>query len=110
MLESARIFLFIFGVVTVAGGILGFVKASSKPSLIAGGIAGALLLLAGWLAGTQGRVGYIVGLVVSLALAGRFVTAFGKTKKVMPAGVMAVLSVVGVVLTGLALASLTNSK
>ena len=38
MLELARIYLFVFGVLTIAGGVMGFVKAKSKPSLIAGGI------------------------------------------------------------------------
>ncbi len=104
MLEFARVFLFVFGLATVGGGVMGFVKANSKPSLIAGGLAGALLLLAGWLAGRPGRAGWILGFVVSLALAGRFVSAFAKTKKPMPAGMMAALSVIGVALTALVLA------
>jgi uncharacterized membrane protein (UPF0136 family) len=104
MLEIARFYLFVFGVLTVAGGVMGFVKAQSKPSLIAGGISGAGLLVAGYLVSIGStRAGLIVGLAVSAALAGRFVGAYRKSKKVMPAGLMAVLGVAGVVITALAL-------
>jgi uncharacterized membrane protein (UPF0136 family) len=44
-----------------------------------------------------------MGLFVSLALAGRFGSAFAKTKKVMPAGLMAALGAAGVVLAVLGL-------
>ena len=83
---------------------MGFVKAKSKASLIAGGISGVLLLLAGWLIATKLYVGLGLGMVVSLALAGRFVPSFLESKKMMPAGMMAALSVIAIVLTGAALA------
>ena len=41
---------------------------------------------------------------LALALGARFVMTFAKSKKIMPAGMMAVLSVVGIVVTALALA------
>jgi uncharacterized membrane protein (UPF0136 family) len=63
-----------------------------------------LLLVSGYLVGVRGRDGLFLGLGVSASLAGRFVVAFARSRKVMPAGVMAVLSVVGVVLTVLAIA------
>lgn len=108
MLELARFYLFAFGVFTIAGGIVGYVKAKSRASLVAGGISGAVLLLAAYLVGTAGsastsQLALVVGMVVSLALAGRFIGAYRKSKKVMPAGVMALLGVVGVVVTGAAL-------
>ncbi len=103
MFELARIYLFVFGALTAAGGVMGFVKAKSKASLIAGGVSGALLVVAGWLMGTNGRGGLILGLVVALPLAMRFVMTFRKSRKMMPAGMMAVASVVGVVLTAAAL-------
>jgi len=104
MLDLARLYLIVFGVLTVAGGVMGFVKAKSKASLIAGGLAGGLLLVAGWLVGSNARPGLILGLFVSLALAGRFIMAFRKGRKLMPAGLMAILGVVGVILTTAALA------
>ena len=36
MLNIARLYYFVFAALTAAGGVMGFVKASSKPSLIAG--------------------------------------------------------------------------
>jgi uncharacterized membrane protein (UPF0136 family) len=103
MFDLVRLYLFGFGVVTIAGGVMGFVKAKSRPSLIAGTISGGLLLAAGYLVGTSGRLGLLLGLGVSAALAARFVTSYRKSKKIMPAGVMAVLGIAGMVLTILAL-------
>jgi uncharacterized membrane protein (UPF0136 family) len=102
MLGFVRIYFFVFAILTIAGGVMGFVKAKSAPSLIAGGIAGALLLVAGYLLGTNVQAGLGLAFVVCLALQGRFVPAFIKTKKAMPAGMMAVLATVGFVLTILA--------
>jgi uncharacterized membrane protein (UPF0136 family) len=103
LLQTTRVYLFVFGVLTVAGGTFGYLKAKSRPSLIAGSIAGVLLVLAGWLITSNARAGLVLGLVVSLALAARFGRAFAKTKKPMPAGLMALLGIVGVILTALAL-------
>jgi uncharacterized membrane protein (UPF0136 family) len=97
--EAARIYLFVFGALTFAGGIMGFVKARSRASLVAGAIPGALLVVAGYL---SGRTGFLLGLAVSLMLTGRFVAAFGKSKKMMPAGMMVILGLLGVGLTAAA--------
>jgi len=43
-------------------------------------------------------------MVVSLALAGNFVPGFLKAHAMMPAGLMSILSVIGIILTGIALA------
>lgn len=99
MFELTQIFFIIFGLLTIAGGVIGFVKAKSRASLIAGAVSGLLLLAAAMLMASRPLVGEIVGLVVSLLLAGRFIPAFLKTKKPMPAGMIGVLSVIGVVLS-----------
>jgi uncharacterized membrane protein (UPF0136 family) len=99
MLGFVRIYILVFGILTIAGGVMGFVKAKSKPSLVAGGVAGLLLVLAAYLFDTpNAQGGSIIATLTCIALAGRFVPAFVKTKKVMPAGMMAALSVIGVVL------------
>jgi len=104
MLDLTKLYLFIFGVLTIAGGIMGYVKARSVVSIVAGGISGVLLALAGHFVGTgKVQLGLILGLVVSLALAGQFVSKFLKTHKFMPAGMMSVLSVIGLVLTAASL-------
>lgn len=103
MLDLFRIYLFVFGAITVAGGVMGFVKAQSKASLIAGSLSGALLLLAGYLVGTHGTAGWLLGLVVSLALAARFGESYRKSKKPMPAGLMTLLGAIGILTTAYAL-------
>jgi len=105
MLEFAKLYLLFFGVLTIAGGVMGFVKARSRASLIAGGISGALLLVSGYLVGSGNlTAGLVLGLVLSLALAGQFAPKFFRTRKMMPAGMMAVLGVIGLVVTGMGLA------
>ena len=77
-------------------GILGFVKAKSRASLFAGGVSGVLLVVAGMMALKNPPVGYVVGAVVSGLLMGRFLPVFLKTKAWYPAGILGVLSVLGV--------------
>jgi uncharacterized membrane protein (UPF0136 family) len=92
-------YTFLFGALTIAGGVVGYVKAKSKASLIAGGISGLLLLVAAYLMNSGSfSVGRILSLVLSVLLAGRFIPAFLKTRKPMPAGLMSVLSVIGIIL------------
>lgn len=104
MLQLTQYYYLVFGVLTILGGVMGFVKAGSKASLIAGGVSGALILVAAGLVMT-GHVqnGLILGLVVSSLLEVRFFPAFVKTKKIMPAGMMTALSMAGTLLSILAL-------
>ena len=103
MIDNARLFYFVFGLITLAGGVQGFL-AGSKASLIAGGISGVLLLVAGWLVQTGKTMpGLILGLVITLGLAGRFLPLFLKKGGWWPAGVEGILGVIGVVLTVVAL-------
>ena len=83
---------------------MGFVKKSSNASLIAGGLAGILLLIAGVWIQQKPQNALILGGVVSLALAGRFLPAFLDKHKFMPAGMMTILSIIGLIVTALAFA------
>lgn len=103
MLNFVRIYLFLFGVLTIGGGVMGYVKAKSRASIIAGSISGLALIAAGWLIGVETTTGLALGFAISLALAGRFGNAYRQTKKPMPAGLMAVLGLAGVVITLLGL-------
>jgi uncharacterized membrane protein (UPF0136 family) len=49
MIDVTKIYYFIFGALTILGGVIGFVKKASSASLIAGGLCGVLLLIAGLL-------------------------------------------------------------
>ncbi|MGZ5552356.1 MAG: TMEM14 family protein [Chthoniobacterales bacterium] len=98
MIGPTKIYFIIFGLLTIAGGVMGYVKAGSVASIVAGSISGLLLLLAAFLLPQNIAAGLIVAAVVSILLAGRFVPAFLKTGKMMPAGMMAILSVIGIVM------------
>jgi uncharacterized membrane protein (UPF0136 family) len=101
-MDATSIYFLIFGALTIIGGVIGYVKAGSLPSIIAGAITGILLLVAGWILPANRAAGLVVGLVVSLLLAGQFVPKFIRTGKVMPAGLMSILSVIGIVMVILA--------
>jgi len=101
-MNATSIYFLIFGALTIIGGVIGYVKAGSLPSIIAGAITGVLLLVAGWILPANRAAGLVVGLVVSLLLAGQFVPKFIRTGKVMPAGLMSILSVIGIVMAILA--------
>ena len=104
MIDMTKLYYFIFGALTIAGGIMGFVKKHSYASLVAGGLCGVLLLIAGLLLREKPQPGLILGLVVSLALAGQFLPKFIQKHSWMPAGKMSVLSIIAIIMTALAFA------
>ena len=97
MLGPAKIYFIIFGALTIVGGVIGYVKAGSAPSIIAGAITGVLLLAAGFLLPEHRAAGLAIALITSLLLAAQFVPKFMRTGKAMPAGMMSILSVIGVI-------------
>src|SRR5262249_3145572 len=72
-------------------------KAGSVASIIAGSITGVLLLVAAFLLPEHRTAGLATALIISLLLAAQFVPKFLRTGKVMPAGMMSVLSVSGII-------------
>ena len=89
----------VFGLVgsfSIVGGLMGFKKAGSRASLIAGGTSGLFLLAAaGLVSGGITLAGLALGGGVSALLLSRFLPAYFKTKKVMPQLVMSLLSLLG---------------
>jgi len=96
-METAKIYFVVFGVLTIAGGVVGYLKAGSVASIIAGSITGVLLLIAAFLLPEHRAIGLATAFIVSLLLAAQFVPKFIRTGRVMPAGMMSVLSVIGVI-------------
>ncbi|HZE57023.1 MAG TPA: TMEM14 family protein, partial [Chthoniobacterales bacterium] len=94
----AKIYFIIFGLLTIVGGTIGYVKAGSTVSIVAGAISGIALIVAAFLLPANAAVGLVIAGLVSIALAARFIPAFMKTGKMMPAGLMAILSAIGVVM------------
>jgi uncharacterized membrane protein (UPF0136 family) len=97
MIGPAKIYFIIFGLLTIVGGVIGYVKAGSTISIIAGSISGIALIIAAFLLQGNPALGLALAGLVSILLAGRFIPAFMKTGAVMPAGLMSILSVIGVI-------------
>ena len=96
----AQIYYFLFGFVAIVGGAMGYARAKSKASLIAGSVSGALLIIAGLL--SPGIPGFALALVVSVLLLIHFGRSYAAKKKPMPAIPMIVLSGICIILTAIA--------
>ncbi|XP_069127464.1 transmembrane protein 14C-like isoform X1 [Argopecten irradians] len=81
-----------YAVTVAAGGILGYTRAGSVPSLAAGVICGGLMGYGAYQT-TQDPKNVMLSLVVSGLLLTVMGSRFYKTQKIMPAGVVAGLSV-----------------
>ena len=96
-MEASKIYFIVFGALTIVGGIVGYAKAGSVASIIAGSITGVLLLVAAFLLPEHRAVGLATAFIVSLLLAAQFIPKFARTGRVMPAGLMSILSVIGII-------------
>ncbi|MEI7922765.1 MAG: TMEM14 family protein [Planctomycetota bacterium] len=95
-IKDVTILLLIYAVMLMLGGLMGFIKAKSKPSLIAGSLSGLMILVSIYLMNQTGSIaqtGCLLATFTSLSLALFFGKRFAKSRKLMPGGVMAVFSV-----------------
>lgn len=93
---------FIYGVLVTAGGILGYAKKRSVPSLVMGGLFGLVVIACAILMFQENVLGAQVALGVSVFLAAFFAVRFWQSKKFMPAGLMVILSVIAAATLALA--------
>jgi uncharacterized membrane protein (UPF0136 family) len=103
MNDTAKFFYLAFGLFTLAGGVIGYLKAKSVISLVSGIVCGLGLFTAAFLMHLSLIGALVAGLLVCTALAGKFVPDFIHKKVLFPGGVMALLSIAGVLITLLAL-------
>jgi uncharacterized membrane protein (UPF0136 family) len=99
MLGFTKLYYFIFSLLTIAGGVFGYVKKGSLASIISGGLCGAALFVAALLLPQRFQVALVIGLLVSVLLAGKFIPDFVHKKALVPGGLMAFLSVGCLVVT-----------
>lgn len=88
--------LLAYGILLIAGGILGYVlpEKPSKASLIAGSATGALAIAAFFLARSNARAGFALGLAVAALTGAMMFGRLRKTRKFMPSGMVTLLSAV----------------
>jgi uncharacterized membrane protein (UPF0136 family) len=99
-----QIVLGIYAVLLAVGGVIGYTKAGSKPSLIAGVSSGVLALLALFLSLQNRTMGMGLACLLSIFLFIFFGYRYAaKTRKFMPAGLLSVVSLVVLVVAILAL-------
>ena len=97
-----QVTLGIYAALLAVGGTMGFVKAGSKASLIAGVVSAVVALIALGFATHRGVLGFPLGLVLAIALLGLFGHRYAaKGRKFMPSGLLAIVSllVIGVLVT-----------
>ena len=88
---TAQVILAGYALLLVVGGLVGYRKAGSRPSLIAGTISGLVALLAAGLMIRDARAIWL-GVALAVAMLVVFGIRFGKTRKFMPSGMLGVVS------------------
>lgn len=94
MLTVAKISMLVLSILVAVGGIMGFVKAQSKASLISGIISGGLLATAYSVSERNPQQGMVFGAVICAVLCAVFAVRLKKTGKFMPAGMLLALCAV----------------
>ena len=81
-----------YGILTLVGVIMGYVKAKSQASLISGLVSGSLLIFAGSAQLMGQSWGLTLAAAISAVLAIVFIVRLVKTQKFMPAGMLILAS------------------
>jgi uncharacterized membrane protein (UPF0136 family) len=90
-----QVTLGIYGVLLAVGGLIGYFKAGSRPSLIAGLLSAVAAFGALWLSISRSQLGPPLGLLLSIVLFVLFGYRYAiKTGKFMPSGLLAVVSLI----------------
>ncbi len=91
-MSAATVVVAIYGAFSLVGGVIGYVKAKSRASLIAGSVSGILLLACAYGLRQGSRAAAIGALVIALLLGGRFAGTWRRNHRVMPDLLMILLS------------------
>ncbi len=95
---NIQIILSIYGGLILLGGIMGYVKAGSKMSLIAGILSGFLILLGVFISRLNLSSGLWIVASTSLVLIVVFSLRFIKTQNFMPSGMLCIVSAAALII------------
>jgi len=101
-MHIASMIVYIYAILVMIGGTIGFLKAKSPPSLIMGEISGLALIAAGYSLGKGLTWALPMALVLSGGLLIFFSVRYIRNRAFMPSGLMGILSllaVIGILLT-----------
>jgi uncharacterized membrane protein (UPF0136 family) len=88
---------FTYGILAIIGGIVGYRNAGSQVSLTSGTISGLLLIFSAVIQLLGQNWGAILAIIITFALVIFFTLRLAKTRKFMPAGLMAILGMVALI-------------
>jgi uncharacterized membrane protein (UPF0136 family) len=108
VIQVTEIYYIIFGILTLLGGIVGYAKLKSIPSLLTGLIFGITLVAAGILLLCKQtntiKIGLLLGLLDTAILSGLFIPKVMMNRAAPHVIAMAIMSGIGMVLTLIAFA------
>ena len=90
----------LYGLFSLTGGLIGYLKAKSTASLLAGCGSGGLLLVCAYGIRQGNRAAALGGLAIAIALGARFSMTWLQKRRIMPDALMVLLSAATLVVTG----------
>ncbi len=92
---------YVYAAILVGGGIMGSMVSKKPSSIIGSAVFGAIAVTAAYVARTNPRLGFIIGLIDTLLVTGFFIYRYMETHKAMPAfpsiGISVILAILTVV-------------
>ncbi len=101
-MPTASLVVYVYAALVMLGGVIGYLKARSLPSILGGDIGAALLAVSAWAIGRGQAWGLPLAVVLILGLLVFFGLRYARLRAFMPGGLMTILSLlalVGVLLT-----------
>lgn len=91
-MKFTGIIVTLYGLIVVLGGLIGYLTADSLPSLIAGSVCGAMLFASGLGLYRNSVIAFFTAFGVTISLTIFFSIRYYLSLKMMPAGMMAIVS------------------